>query len=424
MSDYSLFPMDIYQVINRSFLNEEDIKVLNMLYMPIIGNLSISLYLTLYNELSMNNFISSENTHYHLMNMLGININMLTCARKHLEGVGLLKTYLNEGEINSYVYELYSPISAYEFFNHPIFNMVLFNNLGKEEYDKILNYFKMPKINLKDYKDITMPFDMVYESNSLTNFEIQENITKKETLKLSFELDFDFDLVVKSMPKSLFNIKCLTKSNKELIINLAFLYQFDPLMMADIIKMSLNEKGCIEKEVLRKNARKYYQINNSNRLPTLIFKDQPGYLKNRPTDNSNRSRMIRVFENVSPYEFLKAKYKGVKPTSRDMSLLEMLLIDLKLKPAVVNVLIDYVLKTNDNKLVKSYVETIAGQWKRSDIETASEAMNLAEKEHKKINKPKVKKETKVPVWFNKNIQKEETSEEERKELEDLLKEFK
>ncbi|UKI58211.1 MAG: hypothetical protein L6V81_01845 [Clostridium sp.] len=36
-----------------------------------------------------------------------------------------------------------------------------------------------------------------------------------------------------------------------------------------------------------------------------------------------------------------------------MKILESLLMDLKLNPAVVNVLIDYTLKTNNNKLVKS-----------------------------------------------------------------------
>ena len=109
-------------------------------------------------------------------------------------------------------------------------------------------------------------------------------------------------------------------------------------------------------------------------------------------------------------------------------LLELLLIDLELNPAVVNVLIDYVLKKHDNKLTLSYVETIAGQWKRAGVKTAREAMELAEKEHKKMSKQssKVKttnKEAKVPVWFNQNIEKESITEEEAKELEDLLKDF-
>ena len=100
-----------------------------------------------------------------------------------------------------------------------------------------------------------------------------------------------------------------------------------------------------------------------------------------------------------------------------------LLIDIKLNPAVVNVLIDYVLKTNNNKLVKAYIDTIAGQWKRSGIETANEAMLLAEKEHKK--KYKTEKSTKskvIPSWFNENIASEET-EEENLEFKNFIEEF-
>ena len=138
---------------------------------------------------------------------------------------------------------------------------------------------------------------------------------------------------------------------------------------------------------------------------------------------------IYIFENTSPYDFLRSKYHGVEPTSRDLKLLEYLAVDLEMKPAVINVLIDYVLKINNNKLTQSYVETIAGQWKRLKIETADQAMKTAEKEHKK-NKTKVftkkvstKKEETLPIWFDENLKTEEVSKEEKKELEDMLKEF-
>ena len=104
------------------------------------------------------------------------------------------------------------------------------------------------------------------------------------------------------------------------------------------------------------------------------------------------------------------------------------MIDLELQPAVVNVLIDYILKKDNNKLSLKYVETIAGQWKRAGLKTAKEAMEFAEKEHKKYQKvkkdEKVKRvESKVPVWFDKKLTSEEVSEEEAKELEELLKNY-
>ena len=213
---------------------------------------------------------------------------------------------------------------------------------------------------------------------------------------------------------------------KELIINLAFIYDLDTLKMIELIRTSLNERGGIEKETLRKNARKYYQFNHGN-LPTLVYRTQPEYLKTPVGDTSKKGRIIGVFENTSPYDFLKSKYHGASPTSRDLKLLEMLMIDLELNPAVVNVLIDYVLKKNNNKLSVNYVETVAGQWKRAGVKTAREAMDLAEKEHKKMLKSMDKKvlknakEAPVPIWFDKQIEKSEISDDEARELEELLK---
>ena len=51
-------------------------------------------------------------------------------------------------------------------------------------------------------------------------------------------------------------------------------------------------------------------------------------------------------------------------------------------------------------------------------------MERAEKEHKKNkNKVFVKKSETVPVWFNENNDKQDLSEDEKNELENLLKDF-
>ena len=197
--------------------------------------------------------------------------------------------------------------------------------------------------------------------------------------------------------------------------------------MSDIVKVSLNEKGLIEKEELKNNTRKYYEFNNDGRLPSLIFKNQPDYLRSPSGDNTLKGRIIKVFESTKPYDFLKSKYKGVRPTERDMKILEMLVVDLKLNPAVCNVLIDYILKTQNNRLVKSYVEVVAGEWKRAGLETAKEAMSYAEKSHKKLKKTTVTKSTKkeetTPDWFNKNLKKEELNGDIKDELEGFIRSF-
>lgn len=421
----TLLPADQYVVVNKTVLTEIDKRNLIHLYEPIIGFGATSLYLTLWSDLDRLEFMSKDFTHHHLMSILKCDLDIIKNAREALEAIGLIKTYYKEGDINSYVYELYSPISAAEFFNNPILNIVLYNNIGEEEYHYLKNIYKKVNIDVKDYEDITKTLNETFESSNVPVIEARDRVT----LPLNIESNIDFDMLIASIPKGILNEKAFNKKVRELIINLSYIYDLDTLKMTELIRASINEKGSIDKELLRKNASKYYRLDNGT-LPTLVYRTQPEYLKTPMGDNSKKGRIIGVFENTSPYDFLKSKYKGVKPTSRDLKLLENLLIDLKLTPAVVNVLIDYVLKKNNNKLSVNYVETIAAQWVRAGIKTAREAMEFAEAEHKKMQKKNEKVvnkkrvgETPTPVWFDQTLEKEETTEEEQKELEELLKEF-
>lgn len=432
MDEISILPADSYIVINKTILQTNDTKILTMLYQPIIGTSAINLYLTLCQDLDKNEFMSLENSHHHLMTNMRMRLEDIIVSREKLEAVGLLKSYYKEAEdINSYIYEIFSPISASDFFNHPILNIVLYNNVGKKEYERIVSYFKAPRISLSEYKDITRSFNEVFESTPGTMFENALNDIKKvHRIDLNVEDTFDFSLLESLLPSGLLSRKSFTKDEKKLIQNLSYIYNLDTTEIKNIIMNSINEKRNIDKTLLRKNARNYYQFENNGKLPSLIYQKQPEYLRNPVGNESKRAKMIYIFETVSPYNFLKNKYNGAKPTTRDLNLIENLMVDVGLKPAVVNVLIDYVMRVNDKKISKNFVETIAGQWKRLNIETAEDAMNQAEKETKKQkvasqNKTiKYKKEeTKVPKWFDKKIEKETISKEEENEVKDMLKEF-
>lgn len=422
----TLLPADQYLVVNKTILTEVDRKNVVSLYEPIIGSTAISLYLTLWRDLDRLEFVSIDYTHHHLMTLLKTNLDAIKLARETLEAVGLLKTYLKTGDVNSYIYELYSPLSAKEFFSHPIFNVVLYNNIGKYEYDLLKKEYSIYKIDTREYEDITKQFNKVFKSsNELVSFDA----IGRETLPLNIQDQVDFDMILSSLPKGLVSEKTFGKRMRELINNLAFIYQLDTLKMCEILRLTINEKGSIDKEELRKQTRKYYQYNNHGKLPTLVYRTQPEYLKSPVGDSSKRGKIIEVFENTSPYDFLKSKYKDASPTNRDLKLLELLLIDLNLKPAVVNVLIDYTLKKNNNKLSTAFVETIAGHWKRQGIETANDAMKMAEKETKKYNKEITKTTNKKvseeePIWFHETITKEDMNEEEQAELQDILSKYK
>ncbi len=432
MKNISILPADTYTVVNKTIITDKDLKVVSMLYQPIIGYTAVCLYLTLINDLNNQDLISDDLTHYHLMTTMQLRLDDIIIAREKLEAIGLIKTYLKKGNVNQYVYLLFSPVSPNEFFNHPILNIVLYNNIGKKEYDKLVSFFKVPKINLHEYEDITHSFDEVFTSRAGTIRKEIEDITKRDTSNILINKGVDFNLLISGIPDSQVSKNCFNDETRKLINNLSFIYNLDTLDMQGIVRECINEKGLIDKTLLRKSCRDYYQFDNTGNLPTLIYNKQPDFLKKPEGDNSKWAKLVYTFENITPYQLLKARYKGAEPTDRDKRLIENLMIDQKLNPGVVNVLISYVLQVNDQQLKKSYVETIAGQWKRLNIETVEDAMKLTMKEHKKLKKiikPKEKKITKtdntqdLPIWFNKENEVAETSEEDVEQLDKILKEL-
>jgi len=126
---------------------------------------------------------------------------------------------------------------------------------------------------------------------------------------------------------------------------------------------------------------------------------------------------------------LKIKYSGGNPTSRDLQLIEMLWVDIGLQPGVINVLLDCVLRMNNNRVSRPLIESIASQWKMSNVVTVREAIQLAREERKKSKKSsskgKVVKKGKMeePEWLNQSIEKEEMTEDELQEMEELLSKF-
>ena len=88
----SLMPADSYIVINKCIITEEDKKILNMLYLPIIGPLPIMLYNMLLNDLDKLQLVSDVSIHGKLLSNLHISTNELMEAKNMLEAMGLIKT--------------------------------------------------------------------------------------------------------------------------------------------------------------------------------------------------------------------------------------------------------------------------------------------------------------------------------------------
>ncbi|MBQ9011743.1 MAG: DnaD domain protein [Bacilli bacterium] len=419
----NLLPADTYIVKNCTILDNESRNILLKLYQPIVGGVAINLYLTLWSDLDSLSIISVEHTHHSLMTKTRLKLEDLLEAREKLEAIGLLKSFVKKDSVNNYIYELYSPLDPFEFFSNPILSVALQSNVGKRDYDNILKFFSIPKIDLKGYEEITASFSDTFDTfDAGFSSDNIENIRKVNQIDVMVSSKIDLNGVLSQIPEEILNVKSVNKDVKSLIYKLSFIYNLNDDELLELIRNSINEKHIIDKNLLRKNSQNYYSFEHMGSSPSLIYKAQPEYLRTRVSDGSKRSKLIYTFETTSPYDYLSGKNKGVRPSKSDLAIIDELLIDYELNQGVVNVLIDYVLKINNNKLTKNFVLAIASQWKRSNITTVPEAMELCRKENKgkkTIVKKSLKKEEK-PDWYNKNIEQEEASEEEIAALEEKI----
>ncbi|MCC3647413.1 replication initiation and membrane attachment family protein [Cytobacillus oceanisediminis] len=426
-----MLPIDRYTVAASGLLHDYDRKVLTLLYQPLIGSVCFSLYMTLWAELEENRLWSSSNSHHSLMNFMGMGLKDIYEARLKLEGIGLLKVYVNKDEeTRSFIYELLPPLTPEQFFLDGMLNIYLYKKLGKNQFMRLKRFFSDQKVQpARGYKEVTKAFQDVFQSGHPGSFDDEVIQLMNETDEAGYigrreqegiqigSEDFNFELLQAGLNESLVPKKALTVKVKESISNLAFLYGIDPIQMKNIVISAVNEDNEINIDELRKSARDWYQFQNQDMLPSLIDRVQPAsHQSQKKQPETQEEELIRYLEITSPRQLLKDISGGAEPSKGDLQIIEDVMFQQKLLPGVINVLIQYVMLKTDMKLTKGYVEKIAGHWARKKIKTPQAAIELAKKEHRQYldwaegkktagpagNKRKPIRTEMLPDWFDEN----------------------
>nr|WP_319003579.1 replication initiation and membrane attachment family protein [Rossellomorea aquimaris] len=450
-------PIDHYTVGTNGMLQEYDRKIITFLYQPLIGSVCYSLYMSLWGEVEENRLWSTDSTHYHLMNVLSVNLQDVYEARMKLEGIGLLKVYeKKDDEDRQFLYELQPPLSPQEFFHDGMLNVYLYRKIGRTHYLRLKKFFTDVSVDMNQYTNITRSFQDVFTSEQINFLHHDANVDsetgtgeqymkygKNDGLALD-EVDFDFQLLLAGLSESMVPRKAFTQNVKETVLKLSYLYGIDPLQMKNIVLSSLDADDAIDIELLRKTARDWYGMQTGDQLPDLTTRMEVKKPAVRDKPLSQEEELIDYLETTSPKDVLSDISNGGSPSKADLQAVEEVLMSQKLPIGVMNVLIQYVLLKTDMKLTKGYMEKIASHWSRKKVTSASEAMILAKNEHKQyLEWAEGKKETKsnrrrkpirtekLPDWFKEEETTEESDsssdgydfEAEKKKLEEELKNF-
>ena len=367
---------DVFKVHIATLVADYDRETLTNLYQPLIGYGALALYFTLWSEGDMQR-VNPINAHEALLAKMKISVGEFIKARKTLEGVGLLRTYLEDNNgAKIYTYELFAPKTPNEFFSDTLLYGLLINYIGEVDAKKLNNFYassyKVDGLDISSsFKEVFHPdFQNVAFIKALNNNPAQGRNRAKMSLEFTFEKFFD---ALKEV--SQISDKAFSKTELREIMRLASLNGLDEAQMAHIVANFYDpslEKG--KRIDLSKVTKACQEETNYSYLSSFNGKatqSKPSFV----SSSGALAQKINLMESVSPKDYLAILQNGTEPALPDLKLIDYLSKKFRLNNSVLNAVIDYTLEKNNNVLSKAYCEKICASIARSNIETTLDAMN-------------------------------------------------
>ncbi|MDD6468105.1 MAG: DnaD domain protein [Erysipelotrichaceae bacterium] len=382
---------DYYRIECQSSLSATELFSLSVLYAPFLSPLAGKLYYFLISEA---NHMATPLKHERICSILNESIIHIEQARGQLEELLLMKTFYRvQDETEYYIYQMKMPLLPSEFLKHDVFGRMYAQFVGLQQYEVTKQMCIHPDERKEHYDEITKPFQNRFLSNWDQQKEHEfQNLRPQNKDNGSFDLpiSFDYDLFLKDLSYLAVPASARTSQSLKVIGELATIYGIEPKRMGILVSRSMNLKDkTLDEQRLRAKCRNEKSAYVNPNLPKTKY-------------------------DVAPVQFLQQIQNGVPVTASDTRLLEDLVRTMKLSPSVVNVLVEYVLKTYDMKLTRSVTEKIAATWVRLNINSVEDALTLIQSQTIKKQPSSHKKEI-IPDWYNQTQKEESVSNEKQKE---------
>ncbi len=396
-----LLSCDTYEVYGKSNLSYDQIRSLTMLYQPLIGANAISVYLSLYSELDMIKLTSLSSTHARLTMITSLSLSEIKRCIGLLEGIGLMKTYIQEShDCSHYLYQMMLPLDSKRFFQNNLLHTLLYKSLGSLDYEKNKFYFSLNETKLDSYKEITAKFDDIFyiedtceEGKNI----LKEKSTFKQVVSMDPVIQYPMDLFYQEIQKLQVRRNIISVQLENTIKQLGVVYHIGAHPMAQLVFESI-ENHQINENTLIMKARAYHELEAPRKFE-LVHQTQPRQYSFSKDGKDAKSKHIQQLESWSPYKLIEKK-QGSTPTRHDLTIVENLMLEQGLEAGVINVLLELTWAQNDNRMSRSYMEAVAATWKRKGIKSVQEAMQEAKNTLKAKSKSA---NDSMPQWYQEQV---------------------
>ncbi len=153
--------MNQYIVESNEFISHEDLKNIRTLYLPIIGNKAAILYQLLVDQ-AVEVFKVDYRHLKSLVNSLKFSSEDLLSARKTLEAVGLIKTYIQQ-ERMIFLFTISKPLNIKKMQNNKLLINKLKRAIGEVELERLIFENKTQTIDKTGYTEISAKYHEIFD---------------------------------------------------------------------------------------------------------------------------------------------------------------------------------------------------------------------------------------------------------------------
>lgn len=343
---------DKFKVECKVDLSSERFKSLVLFYLPLIGQNALALYENFLVKGPTASFYEISD----ILNTLFYSIDTFEESLKKLNEFRLLITYRYKEE-DKYLFVLKEPLTREEFIKNEVFVRYFILKTSGPYYQYLIadlysenNYQNLDNISYSLNPDVL----------NLWSQDDESYLKQKNLILENYDSLFDMKAFIAGCSENMFPLKYRTSENIKEVGMLADLYNISEDQMRVFFSQMLKDNKPFDLNFLRKKC------------------------------EMSRSEYKKIAENKYdvPCElFMMNMAQGIEISSYDKKILYKLANDYKLKIEVINVLIEYALNTCDNQLFETFINPIAANFKRNNIDTVEKAKEM-------LNKPKAKKNNK------------------------------
>ncbi|CAM4148704.1 replication initiation and membrane attachment family protein [Jeotgalicoccus halotolerans] len=362
-----LKPNTEFIVYQPGTLSDDNYEVLNALYLPVIGTEAFGIYLYLFESTKVYDKLAVR-FHRELMDELSLNLSDFETSLDKLEAIGLVRTYVSNKEHDDlFVYRLLQPLTPEMYFKDPMLSMYLYSQVGSAKFNDKKDRLTYPELP-GDLTEVTKKFTEVFYHARDAKFRTPDEHFKQNDVSRgpSIDLDdFDFEVLYTHLKGTRIDKQFFTKEVKKLVVQLSQLFKLNAYDIKQILLQSSSPQFGIDKERLKTEARKYYQKEYGEVIPSFTTAEEAV----RPSGDES---YLDSLDKVSPLDRIN-DLRNYKPSENDLKVVTELIVKTGLENGVLNVLMEYAIQMKEGDLPLRYVMTIAENWEKEGYRTAAEA---------------------------------------------------